>query len=220
MATEEEVQYWVDELDDEARLAAQKEFTNSIGAEVEELCIRLKEEVAKRYLLICNGDRPKPFGAFDRDEIQRLLAYNLNFTYDGYEIDEFSDFSGSIESCMDEVSKVTDSEEAWSRYEFVIVFRKYLETAAAFAKSIGATPAMRLYMRAFLILESLNSDSNLSPEDARRFAMFEKSATEMLVADYLATKLPPFKAASRAAKKKSSAKKSAKKAVKAKGGRK
>ena len=85
MATEEEVQYWVDELDDEARLAAQREFTNSIGAEVEELCIRLKEEVAKRYLLICNGDRPKPFGAFDRDEIQRLLAYNLKFTYDGYE---------------------------------------------------------------------------------------------------------------------------------------
>lgn len=128
MATEEEVQYWVDELDDEARLAAQREFTNSIGAEVEELCIRLKEEVAKRYLLICNGDRPKPFGAFDRDEIQRLFAYNLNFTYDGYEIDEFSDFSGSIESCMDEVSKVTDSEEAWSRYEFVKVFRKYLRT--------------------------------------------------------------------------------------------
>jgi hypothetical protein len=75
-------------------------------------------------------------------------------------------------------------------------------------------------MRAFLILESLNSDSNLSPEDARRFAMFEKCATEMLIADYLASKLPPFKAVSRAVKKKSSAKKSAKKAVKAKGGRK
>jgi hypothetical protein len=47
--------------------------------------------------------------------------------------------------------------------------------------------------------------------------MFEKGATEMLVADYLASKLPPFKAVSRAVKKKSTAKKSAKKA---KGGRK
>ena len=216
MFSESDVQYWVDELDDEACAAAQKEFTREFGAEVTENCDRLLRIVAVRYNLLRNGERPKAFGAFDRDEIERILTYDLNFEYDGYQIDFSADFETATDcnDCIIEAPMTTASEEAWTRYEFVKAFMKYLETAAAFAKSIGAIPASRLYMRAYLILEPLDSDSNLSPEDAHRFAMFEKIATEMLIVDYLAYKLPPFKP-----REVTPAKKPAKKpAAKAKGG--
>ena len=135
MSTTDEVQYWVDELDDEACTEAQKDFTREFGAEVAETCDRLLMVVAIRYSLLRNGERPKAFGAFDRDEIERILAYDQNFNYDGYELDLGADFEKATDcsDCMIEVSKTTASEEAWTRFEFIKAFRKFLETAAAIA---------------------------------------------------------------------------------------
>ena len=195
MVTEDEVERLAEELDCNSLCKAQALFTKIFGAEVEQNCTRLMEEVAKCYLAINNGERPRKFGAFDRDEIERILTYDLNFTYKNYEVADGADFANSDfpEQCITMDDMLMPSEEAWTRYKLVVALKKYLETAAAFAKSIGAIPASRLYMRAFLILEPMYYGSNLSPEDVHRFAMFEKIATEMLIVDYLAYKLPPFK---------------------------
>ena len=68
---------------------------------------------------------------------------------------------------------------------------------------------MRLYLRAYLLVEKLVESDALPPEDVKRFAAFEKMATELLTVDYLASKLPPLKKPKKAPKtaKKASAKK-------------
>jgi hypothetical protein len=195
MLTAEDVQFWVDEFEDESLRGEQERFTREIGAEIEENCLRLMKEVAKCHLAICNGEKPIAFGAFDRDEIERILASDLNLYYDGYEMDLDADLDTCID-CSDAIyttCKSTAAEEAWTRFEFIKEYKKYLETAAAFSKSIGAVPAMRLYLRAFVILDPLFPDSRLSVENAKRVVAFERIATDMLAVDYLGMKLPPFK---------------------------
>lgn len=202
MVTADEVRFWVDELDGEALRVAQEEFTRKVGAEMEENCLRLLKEVEKRRRSMCGGERPLPFGAFDRDEIERVLAADMDLGYDGYEID----FDADLEKCTDcndaifRSMKTVPSEEAWMRFEFVLEYGRYLETAAIYAKSIGAVPAMRLYLRAFLILEPLDSGDRLPPEKAKRVSAFERIATEMLLVDHLGSKLPPFKRAKKSGK--------------------
>lgn len=211
MVTEEEVQFWVDDLDDEARHIEQEEFTRKFGGEYSVNCRRLMDEVKNRRGLMEQCKRPNPFGAFDRDEIERILASDLNLHYEGYEMD----FGADLENCTDcndaiyMVSKTTAAEESWERFQFMEECKKYLNTAASFAKSIGAAPAMRLYLRAYLILEPVSADGRITPENAKRFTAFERMATELLTVDYLAAQLPPPKRPKKAAKstKKASAKK-------------
>ena len=195
MVTAEDVQFWVDEFEDESLRGEQERFTREVGAEIEENCLRLMKEAAKCRLAICNGEKPIAFGAFDRDEIERILASDLNLYYDGYEMDLDADLDECTD-CSDAIyttCKSTAAEEAWTRFEFIKEYKKYLETAAVFAKSIGAVPAMRLYLRAFLVLDPLFHDSRLSVETAKRVVAFERIATDMLAVDYLGMKLPPFK---------------------------
>ena len=74
MVTAEDVQFWVDEFEDESLRGEQERFTREVGAEIEENCLRLMKEAAKCRLAICNGEKPIAFGAFDRDEIERNPA--------------------------------------------------------------------------------------------------------------------------------------------------
>ena len=152
-----------------------------------------------------------PFGAYDRDEIERILATDLNLIYEGYILD----YGADLKKCTDlneVICKTTNTDaarESSDRYHFLVEFRKYLKAAASFAKSIGANPAMRLYLRAYLLVEKLVESDALPPENAKRFSAFERMATELLTVDYLAAQLPPFKRPKKVAKttKKASAKK-------------
>ena len=195
MVTEQEAQYWADELDCEARNIEQIELTRSIGEDFSENCLRLAEEASTRCSLIEQGKRPMPFGAYDRDEIERILATDLNLIYEGYILD----YEADLKKCTDlneVICKTTNADaarESLDRYHFLEEFRKYLKTAASFAKSIGAFPAMRLYLRAYLLVEKLVETDALPPENAKRFSVFERMATELLTVDYLAAQLPPFK---------------------------
>lgn len=211
MVKKEEAQYWADVLDCEARDVEQAELSRSIGDDFAVNCQRLEEEAKTRCRLMEQGKRPEPFGAYDRDEIERILATDLNLIYEGYILDYGADFK----KCTDlneVIYKTTNTDaanESLDRYHFLVEFRKYLKAAASFAKSIGANPAMRLYLRAYLLVEKLVESDALPPEDAKRFAAFEKMATELLTVDYLASKLPPLKKPKKAPKtaKKASAKK-------------
>ena len=143
MVTEQEAQYWADELDCEARNIEQIELTRSIGEDFSENCLRLAEEAITRCSLIEQGKRPMPFGAYDRDEIERILATDLNLIYEGYILDCEAD----LKKCTDlnevicKTTNVDAARESLDRYHFLEEFRKYLKTAASFAKSIGAFPS-------------------------------------------------------------------------------
>jgi len=197
--TDDEIQAEIDDANDEAQKAAQEEFTRETGAELQEQCHRLTEETARRYARIMKGLSPQAFGEYDRDEIARIFNADVVIYFDGYELDMSSD-PETVEDWQDgaiETSWDTEAEEAWDRLAFVEAFEKYLYTAAAFAKSIGAVHAMRLYLRAWGIVhearERRKARFRLDPDEALRVVNLERVATDRLWVDVEAAKLPNFK---------------------------
>ena len=197
--TDDEIQAEIDDATDEAQKAAQDEFTRATGAELQKQCHRLTSETAKRYARIMKGLSPQAFGEYDRDEIARILNADVVLFYFGYELDMSTD-PDTVEDWQDgamDASYDVEAEEAWDRLAFVEAFEKYLYTAAAFAKSIGAVHAMRLYLRAWGIVhevrESRKARFRLDPDEALRVVNLERVATDRLWVDVEAAKLPNFK---------------------------
>ena len=153
--TEEEIQSEIDYENKEAQNDAQEEYTRKTGNELRAQCHRLTDETAKRYALIMKGESPLAFGEFDRDVVARILNTDPNIYYDGYELDTSVDL-GKIRYWKEGAASVScdcESEESWDRWGFIEAYRKYMYTAAAFAKAIGADHAMRLYLRACGIVD-------------------------------------------------------------------
>ena len=196
--TDDEIQAKIDDANDEARKIAQDEFTCATGAELQKQCHRLTAETANRYARIMKGQSPQAFGEYDRDDIARILNANVIIFYFGYELNMSAD-PDTVEDWQDGTNDAgydTEAEEAWDRLAFVEAFEKYLYTAAAFAKSIGATHAMHLYLRAWgLVRETYEQGARLTltPEESIHAVNLEKAASSRLWLDLEAAKLPPFK---------------------------
>ena len=197
--TDEQVQDSIDIVNSRLQKAEQEEFTREKGEELKTRCHELTREVAKRYDSIILGEAPCAFGEYDRDDIARILNTDMTIEYLGYDLDmtpgkEVGDDwrEGAIESL-----RIFAPEEAWDRSAFIGAFDKYLYTAAAFAKSIGALHAMRLYLRAWGIVHDVYVDGDvclaLSPEEALRAVRLERIASSRLWLDVEAAKLPKFK---------------------------
>lgn len=196
--TVEEIQREIDYENEEAKAAAQAEFTLKTGEELRAQCHRLTEEVAQRYAAVMKGESPRAFGGYDRDEIARILNTDTYIYYNGYEIDTSLE-PKSIdywESGTIGVSLSCEAEEAWDRYVFIEAYSKFLHTAAAFAKSTGALHAMRLYLRAWgvvnIAFDPTPYDRELSADEALRIVNLERVATERLWVEVEAAKLPKF----------------------------
>ena len=197
--TDDEIQAEIDDANEEAHKAAQEEFTRATGAELQKQCHRLTAETARRYARLMKGQSPQAFGEYDRDEIARILNADVVLFYFGYELDMSTD-SDTVEDWQDGASDTgwdTEAEEAWDRLAFVEAFEKYLYTAAAFAKSIDAVHAMRLYLRAWGIVhearERRKARFRLDSDEALRVVNLERVATDRLWVDVEAAKLPNFK---------------------------
>ena len=197
--TDEQVQISIDLVNSRLQKEEQEEFTRKKGEELKTRCHELTREVAKRYDSIILGEAPRAFGEYDRDDIARILNTDMTIEYLGYDLDmtpgkEVGDDwrEGAIESLQ-----IFAPEEAWDRSAFVGAFDKYLYTAAAFAKSIGALHAMRLYLRAWGIVHEVYVDCDvclaLSPDEALRVVRLERIASSRLWLDVEAAKLPKFK---------------------------
>ena len=196
--TEEDIQSEIDAANDEAREAAQEEYTRKTGKELRAQCRRLTEETAARYDLVMRGESPRAFGEYDRDEIARILNADVVLVFDGYDIDmsptvETSDdwLAGAIETTW-----VFDADEAADRLAFIEAYEKYLYTAAAFAKSIGAAHAMRLYLRAWGLVDAAAAQGGrgfrVGAAESLRAVNLERVATERLWVEVEAAKLPKF----------------------------
>ena len=196
--TYEEIQDRIDEENDERREEAQKTFTSETGAELQTRCRELTVETANRYDDIMKGDAPQAFGAYDCDDIARILNTKATFDFDGfdldmtprtYEVDDWMD--GAIETTL-----TAEADEAWDRSAFVGAYEKYLYTAAAFAKSMGATHAMRLYLRSWGIVRKTQGPCyrySLDADDSLRAVNLERIASSKLWIEVEAAKLPKFK---------------------------
>lgn len=197
--TEEEIQSEIDYENEEAQKDAQEEYTRKTGKELRAQCHRMTSETAKRYALIMKGESPLAFGEFDRDVVARILNTEPGIYYDGYELDTSVDLS-KIKYWKEGVSDVScdcEAEESWDRWGFIEAYRKYMYTAAAFAKAIGAVHAMRLYLRACGIVDRQIKREDIrawySAEEALHVVNLERVATERLWVDVEAAKLPKFK---------------------------
>ena len=211
--TIEEIQNEIDAANDEAFLEAQEEFTRKTGAELREQCHRLVEATAERYALIMKGESPRAFGAYDRDEIARILNADLAISYDGYDLNMSPDPSSITDwqDCAIETTLECEAEEGWDRAKFIEAYEKYLYTAAAFAKSIGASHAMRLYLRAWGLVGKACPHCGyrvrLFANEALHVVNLERVATERLWVEVEAAKLPAFKPKRPARPRKAAAKK-------------
>ena len=195
--TQDQVFVSINLMNNKLRQVEQEEYTRKIGAELKTLCHELTRETAKRYESIMNGEAPRAFGEYDRDDIARILNTDTTVQFVGYslkippdkEVDDWKD--GATESLQ-----MFSPDEAWDKDMFVEAFEKYLYTAAAFAKSIGAVHAMRLYLRAWGIVHDTHTSGyerlSLSPEEALRTVRLERIARSRLWLDVEAAKLPKF----------------------------
>ena len=196
--TKQEILNAIEEANEKLHKVAQERYTRKVGAELRANCRRLAEETAMRYALIMNGEAPRAFGAYDRDEVARILNANIVIAYDGYclrmplDIDHIERWEDGAE----ETSWSVDAEEKWDRGAFIAAYEKYLHTAAAFAKSIGSTHAMRLYLRAWGLVRKTGTQCNrfvLAADEALRTVNLERVATDRLWVDVEAMKLPAFR---------------------------
>lgn len=179
---------------------ATDDFTAKTGAELLRKCHRLASEVALRYASVNNGFAPAPFGAFDRDEIARIFNTDATVVYNMYtvnaEVDpakvELRDWTDC--TCYGEVE--AESIEAGDRFLFCKAYKKYLYTAAALAKSVGALQTMNMYMTGWGIMEREMTIARsqygftISAEDALRIVNLERVASERLWGEVEVCRLP------------------------------
>ena len=196
--TDEELQERIDEENEKKLEDAQEEYTNESGAELKSRCHELTWEVARRYKQVMVGRVPDAFGEYDRDDISRILNTDMTVECTCYALDktpgdEVGDdwMNGAIE-----VSEFFRPDEDWDRTAFIEAFEKYLYTTASFAKSIGATLAMRFYLRAWGLVNATKrrfERSALDSDEALRVVRLERAARLNLWIDVEAAKLPKFK---------------------------
>ena len=196
--TDEELQERIDEENEKLLEDAQEEYTNDSGAELKSRCHELTREVARRYRQAMAGCAPDAFGEYDRDDIARILNTDTTVEYTCYALDmtpgkEVGDdwMKGAIE-----VGEFFKPDEDWDRTAFIEAFEKYLYTAASLAKSIGATLAMRFYLRAWGLVNATRvgfERSTLDSDEALRVVRLERAARLNLWIDFEAAKLPKFK---------------------------
>jgi len=196
--TEKEIQEAIDEANNLAMDDALEEFSRKVGAEMREQSRHLTIETAKRYMRIMEGKPPYAFGGYDRDDIARLLNADVTVRCDCYELDTSQDpeKADNWQDCANGTEWICNAEEAADRFAFIEAFEKYLHTAAAFAKSIGGTHPMRLYLRAWDIVRKAREQEgmamNLIAKEALCTVNLERAATEWLWVDYEAARLPKF----------------------------
>ena len=173
---------WVNDYNLESMLKAQDRFTMERGGELKENCSRLLAEVSIRYGRVTHGEPPSAFGAFDRDEIARILAFFPVIEYEGFAYVPASD--GTEEGHAYKTQWETDAEEAWTRSRFIEGYEKYLEAAAALADAKGVADARQGYLDAKTLVNATGAPQTLrhaiAPDDALRVIDLEKTATESL----------------------------------------
>ena len=196
--TDEEVQEKIDEENESLFRDAQEQYTAESGAELKSRCHELTRETARRYEQVMAGRAPDAFGEYDRDDIARILNTDMSIEYTCYALD-MSPGKEVGDDWRDGAIEVEESfrpDEDWDRTAFIEAFEKYLYTAAAFAKSIGATIAMRFYLRAWGLVNSTKigfERLKLDPDESLRVVQFERAAGLNLWIDVEAAKLPRFK---------------------------
>lgn len=196
--TKEEIQRKINEANTLAMYDALEEFSRKVGAEMREQSHHLTIETARRYLRILEGTPPHAFGGYDRDDIARLLNADATVRCDGYVLDTSQDpeKAENWQDCANWTEWILNAEEAADRFAFIEAFEKYLHTAAAFAKSIGGTHPMRLYLRAWDIVRKAREQKgmamSLTAKEALCTVNLERAATEWLWVDYEAARLPKF----------------------------
>ena len=184
--------------------AAQEEFTRNGGQDLADDCEYLLHELKIRRRLLDSGDEPLAFGAFDRDMIARVLACEAEVSYTDYSFmgedgdeDEVIDISDDIPIGLAETT--CPAKEAKIRGEFIEAYTKYLYDSAAFAKSLGAESAMRLYLKAWKLVHgpgidgSTGSEKRFSGANAIKAVNLEAVAADKLWLAVAAKKLPAFK---------------------------
>ena len=173
---------WVEDTNLDAMLRAQDKFTLERGDELRENCYHLTEEVVKRYLRLREHAAPSAFGAFDRDEIARILTFVPVIEYTGFFYDPPT--ADAPKGNVYETTWETDASEAWDRSTFIAAYARYLEEAAAFAEAQGVTDAQQAYRGALELVNAAGSPQvlrrALSPDDALRVVDLERRATETL----------------------------------------
>jgi len=196
--TYKDIQKEIGDANEEARWAAEADFSNNAGRDLLVQCHRLTEETSERYALVMKGESPRAFGEYDRDEVAHILSLDVVITFDGYTLDMSTD-AETIKDWREAAVKTQwqcDAYPARDRLAFIAVYEKYLYTAALFAKSIGAEHAMRLYLRAWGLVSEAHAQNGqrarLAPDDALRTVNLERVATERLWEHVVAAKLPKF----------------------------
>ena len=195
--TEEEILKKIAEKNDESRDLALMAYSLHEGEDVKRWCCQLAEETADNYNLVLSGEAPKPFGPFSCDEIARTLARDMHISFKFYSLEKAPGTKNfSWRAHVVETTVEIEAEEAWERMVFIAAYEKYLYTAAAFAKSLGAVSAMRLYLRAWGLVCKTRAPYTrltLAPADALRVVDLERTASARLWIDVEAARLPPFK---------------------------
>lgn len=209
MVTEDDVIFWADQLTTTERDNAQQQFTQEYGEELLQNCVYLSKVLSSRFLSVQNGNAPKIFGAYDSDELIRLLTANMALVYLMYNPLLDVDYSAykNPKDAMTSGLIDTISNEGEIRNDFIKAYSNFLYTCASLAKSIGAATSMRMFLKAWQILQDARSnpecDNRLDLEDAQRLLNLDKIATQRLTIDLLAADLPEFKSvkSSRSSKK-------------------
>lgn len=197
--TLEEIKKKIREANDLAMNEALEKRRREIGDDMSDWCERLSLESGFLTRQILDGEQPLELGAYDRDEIARILNTDAIVVFDGYELDvpDGEDVSevDDWRKCASVARFRTESADAAIRRRFMTEFMKYLHTGAAVAKSIGALDAMRLYLTAWVIVDraTLCFEMGIESENALRVVNLERVACERLSVGLAAAKLPKIK---------------------------
>ena len=198
--TMQEIEAGIDQANEENRRVAQKEFTRETGAELAINCNWLLGETNERMAIVERAGVPMEFGAMDRDSIARVLNADMSLSYDGYTT-AYAEYDGAAKGgdwrdYAEETPLETVADEACERNAFIDRYEQYLYLAASYAKSLGATAAMRLYLMAWRTVKltaSVYTRQILTPDEALRAVNCEMRATRLLIIEAEAARLPPFK---------------------------
>lgn len=176
---------WVQSSNMDAMMRAQDRFTRERGNELRENCQRLQVEAYRRYSWLDRDEPPRAFGAFDSDEIARILATPAMIRYDGFMLTRGKAAKGE-KAHGDGICRTTwetEAAESWNRTTFIAIFQTYLERAVESAKEHGAESALRDYRQALQLVKTTESPYRrgvLSPDDALRVIALEQAANGAL----------------------------------------
>lgn len=185
----------LEEANDESAGNALDEFREKVGDEFEEKCLRLADEIDERCALVRKGRPPQELGAFDRDEMTRILAtdtiifYDV-FQYDPEEGDRVAAAQKRPKTPADDIQLTKDvcdlPDEYFARERFLHSLYIYLCEEILSAATYHFMEPLRLYREAAGLVERAYADRTievLAPVDALRALECERLATERLQAE-------------------------------------